>query len=239
MMRFKDFINTDNHIIVKNRIFPKGENYPEYLAIYENEINAKAIDRYFLKKYGSKIIDIDLVGNTSADTVANIHDNIAEWLMINDVKIRHIWDNYNKKYDSISNYDRNEVSKDIIGARKQTDIIGEVTNKEDLDNATSTDTNSVVPFNESEFTNVDRTTSNVTGHGEGGRIANQSTVLEHENTTTNDKAVDTHESRVTGNIGVQHSAQMLEMDNNLWMQFEFYEWLFDSIIKECTVGMWG
>ena len=217
---------------------------PEWLAVYNT--NKDRIDKFYLEKYGKKILDdiFDLENNVLIYNA--IQQRVDTYLLLNKEKYDRLWIDYTVEYNPIENYNRNEELTDTYGKRFNKDTIGSITNTVTNDKVTSVSQNDAVPFNGgSDFSEVGKTTTTSTGTGVGGKVVNESNVNQHINeseeygSNQDGSRTDKHINHTHGNIGVTTTIDMLAADVNFWMSSEFYDILFKDIINECTISIWG
>lgn len=245
MPKFNEYIDgTVYNIIVQSDIFPKSDEFPEWLTFYVGNYRI-ATDIYFLEKYGNLILDESLVKETKPDTSKAIQRRINAFLMLNTEKFDRLWKNYKVEYNPIDNYDRYEDSEETFGKTIVAETIGGASNTEVLDNVVNITKNEVAPFDRTAYTDTNATTVTTEGHGENGKIVNTSSSTERTNTTETKGAnidgtrSDKHTAHLHGNIGVTTTVQMLSGDNDFWRYNDFYDFLFKSCIEECCIGLWG
>ena len=237
-MRFKDFFKPGQNIINVSDSFAMGH---EWLTLYLN--NADTIDRYFLFKYGNKIINIDYVGSSDEETTVILQENIKTYLLLNARRYDRLCLNYTVDYTPQANSATTQEPTDHIGHETHTNTLGATKNTDTFDNTKTTTDNGVTPFDSDINTPVSNITVSVNG-SDGGKIVNTSETAERVNTDTikgnnEDGSRDNkHNSHIYGNIGVTTTVQMLTADNAYWNVLDFYNNLFNDCINECTIGLW-
>ena len=141
------------------------------------------------------------------------------------------------------------------GSRNDADTIGSYTDKSQ--NESYTDTSKVTGYTDTESTAMhsDKTdnaeykdVNTISGYSDNTHIsAHVDSVDEgakkdsHKTFAKEDTHVDdgtsdySHDARIHGNIGVTTTAQMIDVERQLWTAFNFYKVIYDDITKElCT-----
>lgn len=239
MMRFKEFFKNGQNIIEVSDGFKNSHSWLKILDGNEDFLN-----KFFLDKYGDKIVDATLIEVSETETTVNIQTRISTFLLINSRRYDRLFINYNIDYEPQNNYDRTEETQDTIDKETYTKTTGATKNTDTLDSTRSVSDNAVVPYDVSDFSDTTKITTTVSGSGADGTIINTSETIEHTDTEVTSGTgkdgtrINKHSSRVYGNIGVTTTVDMLSADNVYWSLLEFYDTLYKDCINECTIALW-
>jgi len=221
-------------------------------------------DRMFMKKYRSWY-PMDQDGELD-DISEEFADDVKSWLMINDKRYSELYRMQtipdDDKFSLTDNVTEHEVIETEYGKSvtfnkgSQTDTednsrtYGQQEINTDATNTTGatgkTITDSTSPFNDSEFTNVDKTVEadnarediidQTVTNGAHTDTEDLSTTRGAREDTTEDSGTDTTTRDRSGNIGVRTVDEMLTIHKDTWVDFSFYEIIFAEITRELLRG---
>lgn len=172
-----------------------------------------------------------------------IKPSVMNWYAANAYKFQGLYDTTQLEYEPLENYSMTEEGEDStsgddttthnIDARKVTNVEGQRTNSETKGSRDDTTTNSVSPYEQSGFTNRDKTD---TAYGQQNNSyisgGGTDTTQEDKRTDTDDRVYKNstnHRLTRRGNIGITTSQQMLESQRSV-LNFSIYQVIAKEIM---------
>lgn len=221
--------------------------------------NYAAYDKYFMRKYRSWV-PFWYEDQTGSEMLAEWLEEVTSFLMLHEKRYSELYrihvvsdtdDPLTYNYDMTETMDRTtnkgeQIDSAAMGARNDTQTIGEKTDSGSVVHGTqsSTNTDQVSPEDDESYYNRSKQSATMDTYTDTssttlGSQSNSSTVGAQTNTNTSGAREDSEEYTLTrrGNIGVQTAGDMLRIHRNFWDAWRFYDLIFSEIVKDlCVLG---
>lgn len=234
-MKIKELYNLveSPFVLDPNMTYPEIEgNESNFLTEYNT--NKAEYDRYFLKEYGNKLVDVE--GDTDADIILNWKAEIKAIQRIYLNAWAHIFYTLNIAYNPVYNVEEHTTSKygeheteNQYGAH-ETEIVYGATS-DTLGTHTDTSTSFSVAYDSTQEKETGKV-SDVIGAQTNSSLAHTDTNTSklHTDTTTSKLHTDTVDR--TGNIGIKSASALAEEEVMLREKMNFFKNIFLTIIRE-------
>lgn len=199
---------------------PWGAEYNSRWSLFDTRIAFQ---------YGSRELDfnINMYPDGVDSALAEFQMVLQAYLMEWDYELKTLYETTKFKYNPIFNYEGTEKetttrTPNLIYQQDSTTDIGAT-------GGSNNTTNSVAPYNSSQFVNQEKNASGYTTDA-------QKNVVSGKNTETGQEVI-VRESERGGNMGTTSTQSMIVQEREV-AEFDFYNHLFKKIVDTMTINIW-
>lgn len=199
-----------------------GELNFDFLEEYN--VNFAAIDRYFGRHKGKFCYLFP--NETVAETLSDFREDMESFFTTRKENFNRIWAVNNEQYDPLENYNGSSTITESRGQKGRTENLGEIHSSTSTTAQDSYTEGSRNGLGSTDYEKTDKTNIH------NGPLSSNVSSDAHVNNFTEDAYTDTITESKAGNLGVTTSQQMFQSEVDLWTDFNFYETIFNEIIKK-------